>query len=86
MRYVEVHRPLSPEEEQNVQTMPYILPAGFTQFKAMKEVDNTLVDKALYRRAGYPVAVSSGQTPAVAATPVVQSAQNGGLTQETQTQ
>ena len=36
MRYVEVHRPLSAEEQQNVQTMPYTLPAGFTQFKDNK--------------------------------------------------
>ena len=42
-------------EQQNVQTMPYTLPAGFTQFKDNKAVDQKLVDKALYRRAGYPV-------------------------------
>ncbi|CAI9390829.1 MULTISPECIES: L,D-transpeptidase LdtE [Citrobacter] len=86
LRYVEVHRPLSPEEEQNVQTMPYVLPAGFSQFKATKEVDDGLVEKALYRRAGYPVAVSAGQTPAVVATPAVQSAQNGSVQEEMQTQ
>ena len=77
MRYVEVHRPLSAEEQQNVQTMPYTLPAGFTQFKDNKAVDQKLVDKALYRRAGYPVAVSSGATPAASNTPSVESAQNG---------
>ncbi|MBN6043329.1 L,D-transpeptidase family protein [Citrobacter sp. ku-bf4] len=86
LRYVEVHRPLSPQEEQNVQTMPYVLPAGFSQFKATKEVDDGLVDKALYRRAGYPVAVSSGQTPTAVTTPAVQSAQNGSVQEETQTQ
>lgn len=84
MRYVEVHRPLSPEEEQNVQTMPYVLPAGFTQFKVAKGVDSMLVDKALYRRAGYPVVVSQGQTPTTA--PAVQSAQNGSPDKEMQTQ
>ena len=77
MRYVEVHRPLSAEEQQNVQTMPYTLPAGFTQFKDNKGVDQKLVDKALYRRAGYPVAVSSGATPAASNAPSVESAQNG---------
>lgn len=77
MRYVEVHRPLSAEEQQNVQTMPYTLPAGFTQFKDNKAVDQKLVDKALYRRAGYPVAVSSGATPAASNAPSVESAQNG---------
>ena len=76
-RYVEVHRPLSAEEQQNVQTMPYTLPAGFTQFKDNKGVDQKLVDKALYRRAGYPVAVSSGATPAASNAPSVESAQNG---------
>ncbi|VDZ94324.1 membrane protein [Salmonella enterica subsp. enterica] len=28
IRYVEVHRPLSPEEEQNVQTMPLCVACG----------------------------------------------------------
>ncbi len=64
MRYVRLHRPLSAEEQQNVQTMPYTLPAGFTQFeKDNKAVDQKLVDKALYRRAGYPVAVSGQELP-----------------------
>lgn len=76
IRYVEVHRPLSPEEEQNVQTMPYVLPAEFTAFRNAQGVDSRLVDKALYRRAGYPVSVSAGQTPAVNTT-AVESAQNG---------
>ncbi|CAQ88895.1 L,D-transpeptidase LdtE [Escherichia fergusonii] len=75
MRYVEVHRPLSAEEQQNVQTMPYTLPAGFTQFKDNKGVDQKLVDKALYRRAGYPVAVSEGGAVTGGA-PVINSAQN----------
>lgn len=77
IRYVEVHRPLSPEEEQNVQTMPYVLPAGFSQFKADKNVDHGLVEKALYRRAGYPVAVTAGQTPVANNASTVDSAQNG---------
>lgn len=75
MRYVEVHRPLSAEEQQNVQTMPYTLPVGFTQFKDNKVVDQKLVDKALYRRAGYPVAVSEGGAVTGGA-PVINSAQN----------
>lgn len=77
IRYVEVHRPLSPEEEQNVQTMPYVLPAGFSQFKADKNVDHGLVEKALYRRAGYPVAVTASQTPVANNVSTVDSAQNG---------
>ncbi|HCS2792553.1 TPA: murein L,D-transpeptidase, partial [Shigella flexneri] len=42
-----------------------------------KAVDQKLVDKALYRRAGYPVSVSSGATPAASNAPSVESAQNG---------
>lgn len=77
MRYVEVHRPLSPEEEQNVQTMPYVLPAGFTQFKDSNAVDNSTVERALYRRAGYPVTVTAGQASVVNNGAEVKSAQNG---------
>ncbi|KFC11278.1 L,D-transpeptidase [Trabulsiella guamensis ATCC 49490] len=76
-RYVEVHRPLSQEEEQNVQTMPYVLPAGFTSFREDKAVNNDTVQQALYRRAGYPIKVTSGQTPVAAKTSAVESAQNG---------
>lgn len=47
IRYVEVHRPLSPEEEQNVQTMPYVLPAEFTAFRNAQGVDSRLVDGAI---------------------------------------
>ncbi|HEE9238763.1 TPA: murein L,D-transpeptidase, partial [Salmonella enterica subsp. enterica serovar Typhimurium var. monophasic 4,[5],12:i:-] len=47
-------------------------------------VDSRLVDKALYRRAGYPVSVSAGQTPAVNTT-AVESAQNGFVGEEGQT-
>ncbi|EJF31545.1 MULTISPECIES: L,D-transpeptidase family protein [Enterobacteriaceae] len=75
VRYVEVHRPLSQDEQQNTQTMPYVLPAGFSEFRAGSGVEKALVEKALYRRAGYPVVVSAGQTPA--ATMAVQSARNG---------
>lgn len=74
VRYVEVHRPLSQDEQQNTQTMPYVLPAGFSQFREGSEVDKAVIEKALYRRAGYPVAVSAGQASVTANG--VQSAQN----------
>ncbi|WP_279045617.1 L,D-transpeptidase LdtE [Cedecea davisae] len=74
VRYVEVHRPLSQDEQQNTQTMPYVLPAGFSQFREGSEVDKAVIEKALYRRAGYPVAVSAGQTSVTSNG--VQSAQN----------
>lgn len=86
IRYVEVHRPLSAEEQQNVQTMPYTLPAGFTRFKDDSNVDKSKVDYALYRRAGYPVQVSAGRTSVATGTPVVNSASNESLGQGAQMQ
>lgn len=84
-RYVEVHRPLTQSEGQNPQTMSYTLPANYAQFVADKGTDKVLVDKAMYRRAGYPVPVTSG-APVQANS--VQSAQNssvsGSQTQVTQ--
>lgn len=59
-RYMEVHRPLTQSEGQNPQTMSYTLPANYAQFVAEKGTDKALVDKAMYRRAGYPVMVTSG--------------------------
>ena len=62
-RYVEVHRPLTPEEASNAQTMAYTLPAEFHQFSGDKAVDEAQLKRALTRRAGYPVVVSaSGST------------------------
>ncbi|SUB71105.1 Probable L,D-transpeptidase YnhG precursor [Pluralibacter gergoviae] len=72
---MEVHRPLSQSEGQNTQTMRYTLPANFTQFTSDKGTDKALVDKAMYRRAGYPILVAAGATP-VAQGGAVQSAQN----------
>ncbi|GAB7464223.1 hypothetical protein OUHCRE15_45580 [Enterobacter hormaechei subsp. xiangfangensis] len=57
--------------------MPYVLPAGFTQFKDNKAVDNKLEKRALYRRAGYPVTVTAGQASVVTSGSDVKSAQNG---------
>lgn len=77
VRYIEVHRPLSQAEEQNTQTMPYVLPAGFSEFRNGQDVEKAVLDKALYRRAGYPVEVSAGKIPTTTVTaPSVQSAQN----------
>ncbi|HDV6332619.1 TPA: L,D-transpeptidase family protein [Klebsiella michiganensis] len=62
-RYVEVHRPLTPDEASNAQTMAYTLPAEFHQFSGDKAVDEAQLKRALTRRAGYPVVVSaSGST------------------------
>ena len=62
-RYFEVHRPLTPDEASNAQTMAYTLPAEFHQFSGDKAVDEAQLKRALTRRAGYPVVVSaSGST------------------------
>lgn len=77
MRYIEVHRPLSQSEMQNTQTMSYTLPVGYSQFASDKGTDKVMVDKAMYRRAGYPVVVSQGATPTATGTVPVLSVQNG---------
>lgn len=59
-RYIEVHRPLAQAEGENPQTVPFAHSAAFTAFAAESESDKTLIDKALARRAGIPVAVSTG--------------------------
>ena len=58
-RYVEVHRPLTPDETSNAQTMAYTLPAEFHQFAGDNAVDEAQLKRALTRRAGYPVVVSA---------------------------
>ena len=59
-RYIEVHRPLAQAEGENPQTVPFVHSAAFTAFAAESGSDKTLIDKALARRAGIPVAVSTG--------------------------
>ncbi|HHK9913066.1 L,D-transpeptidase family protein [uncultured Enterobacter sp.] len=59
-RYIEVHRPLAQAEGENPQTVPFTHSAAFTAFAAESGSDKTLIDKALARRAGIPVAVSTG--------------------------
>lgn len=63
-RYVEVHRPLTPDEASNAQTMAYTLPAEFHQFSGDKAVDEAQLKRALTRRAGYPVVVSASESTA----------------------
>lgn len=73
-RYVEVHRPLAAIEGDNPQILPIPQSAGFASFVAESGSDKALVDKAMSRRAGIPVAVSVGATPS--ANHTVQSVQN----------
>ncbi|MCU6671290.1 L,D-transpeptidase family protein [Enterobacteriaceae bacterium H4N4] len=67
-RYVEVHRPLAMLEGENPQTVPIAQPAGLASFVAEQGSDKVLVNKALSRRAGIPVAVSTGEGPVVEST------------------
>lgn len=73
-RYVEVHRPLAAIEGDNPQILPIPQSAGLASFVAESGSDKALVDKAMSRRAGIPVAVSVGATPS--ANHTVQSVQN----------
>ncbi|MEX9823601.1 L,D-transpeptidase LdtE [Raoultella planticola] len=76
-RYVEVHRPLTQDEAGNTRTIPHTLPAAFHQFAGDKTVDDAQLKKALSRRAGYPVVVSTGNEVASSAAISTMSVQNG---------
>ncbi|WP_236347098.1 L,D-transpeptidase LdtE [Enterobacter cancerogenus] len=58
-RYIEVHRPLAQQEGENPQTVAISHSADFATFVAQAGNDKALIDKALSRRAGIPVAVST---------------------------
>ena len=59
-RYIEVHRPLAQIEGENPQITPITHSADFASFVSQSGSDKALIDKALSRRAGIPVAVSAG--------------------------
>lgn len=58
-RYIEVHRPLAQVEGENPQMTPISHSAAFATFVSQSGSDKALIDKALSRRAGIPVAVSA---------------------------
>ncbi|HFT0377837.1 TPA: L,D-transpeptidase family protein [Enterobacter mori] len=58
-RYIEVHRPLAQVEGENPQTVPITHSADFATFVSESGSDKALIDKALSRRAGIPIAVSA---------------------------
>ena len=58
-RYIEVHRPLAQVEGENPQMTPISHSADFAMFVSQSGSDKALIDKALSRRAGIPVAVSA---------------------------
>ena len=62
-RYIEVHRPLAQAEGENPQVSPITHSADFSTFVSQAGSDKTLIEKALSRRAGIPVIVSSGSDP-----------------------
>ena len=62
-RYIEVHRPLAQAEGENPQVSPITHSADFAAFVSQAGSDKALIDKALSRRAGIPVIVSSGSGP-----------------------
>lgn len=61
-RYIEVHRPLAQQEGENPQTVAISHSADFATFVAQAGNDKALIDKALSRRAGIPVAVSTASS------------------------
>ena len=62
-RYIEVHRPLAQAEGENPQVSPIAHSADFATFVSQAGSDKALIEKALARRAGIPVIVSSGSGP-----------------------
>lgn len=62
-RYIEVHRPLAQAEGENPQVSPITHSAEFATFVSQAGSDKALIDRALSRRAGIPVIVSSGSGP-----------------------
>ncbi|EPC4330455.1 TPA: L,D-transpeptidase family protein [Enterobacter asburiae] len=62
-RYIEVHRPLAQVEGENPQVSPITHSADFATFVSQAGNDKALIEKALSRRAGIPVIVSSGSGP-----------------------
>ena len=62
-RYIEVHRPLAQVEGENPQVSPITHSADFATFVSQAGSDKALIEKALSRRAGIPVIVSSGSGP-----------------------
>lgn len=62
-RYIEVHRPLAQAEGENPQVSPITHSADFATFVSQTGSDKALIDRALSRRAGIPVIVSSGSGP-----------------------
>ncbi|AFJ46774.1 L,D-transpeptidase LdtE [Shimwellia blattae] len=59
-RYIEVHQPLSRNDWENPQTVPITLTSAASKFIDNPLSDQAAIDKAITRRAGYPVQVNTG--------------------------
>lgn len=68
--YIEVHRPLAQTVEQDTQTQPIVFSPALGAMIAQSGGDHSMIEKALSRRAGYPVVITGGKATS-AATPVL---------------
>lgn len=60
-RWIEVHQPLSHNENDDPQTMPIALTAGAKKFINSAVSDDTVIKAALTRRSGMPILVNDGE-------------------------
>lgn len=72
--YIEVHRPLAQTVEQDTQTQPIVFSPSLGAFIEQSGGDRSMIEKALSRRAGYPVVIAGGK--ATSAPAAVMSVQN----------
>lgn len=68
--YIEVHRPLAQTVEQDTQTQPIVFSPALGALIEQSGGDHSMIEKALSRRAGYPVVITGGKATS-AATPVL---------------
>lgn len=69
-RYVEVHQPLSQNDWEDPQTVPIAVTASFGRFADDAGSDSNGINRAITRRAGYPVQVNATMAQPVPVTPV----------------
>lgn len=60
--YIEVHRPLSRNAGENTQTMPIAFSPELGNFISQAGGDRQMIEKALTRRAGYPMVVPAASS------------------------
>lgn len=72
--YIEVHRPLAQTVEQDTQTQPIVFSPALGALIEQSGGDHSMIEKALSRRAGYPVVIAGGK--ATSASTAVLSVQN----------